>query len=97
MAKPGDVGLSVISSKVLGLEIEDIELKDEGEPGPTGERRDTARPWGPARRKNRFTEFCATWTSTAPDAVGITGIRYAVSSNFHIIRRYFGEQKSPFF
>ncbi|XP_022107693.1 acid-sensing ion channel 5-like [Acanthaster planci] len=47
---------------------------------------------GTGGRRNRWCRnhvrgFCTTWTSTMSDAVGIPGIRYVVSSNFHILRR----------
>ncbi|XP_038070398.1 acid-sensing ion channel 1C-like [Patiria miniata] len=41
----------------------------------------------PEQRRNRPFGFCSTWTSTVSDAVGITGIKYIVSSNFNLFRR----------
>ncbi|XP_038069816.1 acid-sensing ion channel 3-like isoform X2 [Patiria miniata] len=41
----------------------------------------------PEQRRNRPFGFCSTWTSTVSDAVGITGIKFIVSSNFSLFRR----------
>ena len=40
------------------------------------------------RKRNRVSRFFTTWTSTVPDAVGVTGIRYIVSGHDHLLRRY---------
>ncbi|XP_071785466.1 acid-sensing ion channel 1C-like [Asterias amurensis] len=40
------------------------------------------------KKRSRVSRFFSTWTSTVPEAVGVTGLRYITSSQDSILRRF---------
>ncbi|XP_022106645.1 acid-sensing ion channel 1C-like [Acanthaster planci] len=85
--KPIEDDISIISFNTDEVKID----KRERDKETTGDSLKTGRA-GPQKgskyHSSRCTKFLATWSSTLPDAVGITGIQYIVSNQDHILRRF---------
>ena len=85
--KPIEDDISIISFNTDEVKIERGERdKRTSEDGPK-EAGSARQQKGPKNRSSRCTRFLSTWSSTLPDAVGITGIQYIVSNQDHILRR----------
>ena len=83
--KPIEDDISVVSFGNEGVTLE-IGKDDQQRAGPPPVKE--ARSQGPVRRSNRCSRFLATWSSTLPDAVGITGTQHVVNSQDNLFRRY---------
>ena len=84
--KPAEDDISIVSFRNEEFKIEMEKPEDRGQAGRPPEQ--GARSQGPVRRSNRCSRLLATWSSTLPDAVGITGTQYIVNSQDNSLRRY---------
>ncbi|XP_038070320.1 acid-sensing ion channel 1C-like isoform X2 [Patiria miniata] len=83
--RPIEDDISIVSFNTEEVNIE-REPKRATEDGKQTAGRDGSRT-GRTYRSSRLSKYLSTWTSTLPDAVGITGIQFIVSNQDHFLRR----------